>query len=338
MELTKLLEYALYHDCSDIHLTVGDYPYYRLNGKLTRIDDGEFSVLERRHMMDYINLMFKVTNVESVFNDTGDKDGSFELPNGKRFRVNAFKQRGNYSLAIRLVKSEPPTLDSLNLPDVVKELLEFKQGLILVTGPTGSGKTTTLAAMVDYLNTSSYYHIITLEDPIEFVHKNRMSLINQREIGSDSISYSNGLTAALRQDPDVVLLGEMRSNESISTALKAAETGHLVLSTLHTNDAPSTIDRIIDSFSEGQQDQIRVQLAESLVAVISQRLVNRIDGKGRVAALEIMINNHAIKNLIRKSKTFQIKNSMETNRSSGMITMEKSLDELRKSGIIADEQ
>lgn len=336
MNLKNILDYAMESGCSDIHLTTGNNPYFRLNGKLKKTGD-EFRTINDDDIYAYLTILSKGKDIKEVLEKNGSFDSSYENTEGKRFRYNIFMQRSKIAIAIRLVESVPPTLDDLKLPDVIKQILKNTKGLILVTGPTGSGKSTSLAAMVDYLNEINSYHIITLEDPIEFIHNNKQSLINQREIGQDSISYSEGLTSALRQDPDVILLGEMRSNESISTALKAAETGHLVLSTLHTNDAPSTVDRIVDSFPGDQQDQIRVQLAESLVAVISQRLIPTVDGKGRVAAFEIMINNHAIKNLIRKSKTFQIKNTIDMNRSSGMTTMERSLDELKIKGLISSD-
>lgn len=329
----KALKYAVDNDCSDIHMTEGEFPYFRINGSLKRNEVG-FEIISEFGMSEIISEMLK----NKTLDRKEDIDTSYESEDGTRFRVNIFKQRGKMSLAMRLVKSEPPSIDDLNLPDVIKDFLNGSSGLVLVTGPTGSGKSTTLGAMVDYLNETKECHIITLEDPIEFIHQNKKALINQREIGEDSESYTVALNASLRQDPDVILLGEMRTQDSIMTALTAAETGHLVLSTLHTNDAASTIDRIIDIFPGDRQSQIRVQLAESLVGVVSQRLVKRQDGSGREMALEILVNSFAIKNLIRTSKVFQIKNVMNTNRQSGMITLERSLEDLKASGVIDDEE
>lgn len=251
--------------------------------------------------------------------------------------MNVFKQRGCISLAIRIVPTKIPTLEELQLPDVLKKMVTKPQGLILVTGPTGSGKSTTLAAMIDYMNKTMRKHIITLEDPIEYVHKHGGCIIDQREIGTDTNNFANGLRAALRQDPDVILVGEMRDLETIQTAITAAETGHLVFGTLHTSSAPATIDRIIDVFQPEQQTQIRIQLATVLVAIISQRLFPRAQQNGRIAATEILINNAAIANLIRNGKIHQIPSIMQTNRALGMHTLEANIKELVQQGFIAKE-
>ena len=271
----------------------------------------------------------------AAFKEHGQIDYSYEVQGVARFRVNAFQQRGSISLAFRTIPTKIPTIDDLQLPGTLKTLAETPQGLILVTGPTGSGKSTTLAAMIKYMNETMRKHIITLEDPIEYMHAHGASIIDQREVGFDTVSFADGLRAALRQDPDVILVGEMRDLETISTAITAAETGHLVLATLHTWSAASTIDRIIDVFPHGQQSQIRVQLAGVLTSVISQRLLQTADRKGRRAATELMINNPAISNLIRTEKVHQIPNVIQTNRAAGMHMMASSVQDFLDQGIIS---
>lgn len=264
----------------------------------------------------------------------GELDFSYSYPGLGRFRVNVYRQRGTCSMALRVVALTIPKMEDLKLPPVLKELAMKQRGLILVTGPTGSGKSTTLAAMIDYMNQNRSEHIMTIEDPIEYLHRHNKSVVNQREVGNDSKSFANALRAALRQDPDIILVGEMRDLETISTAITAAETGHLVLSTLHTIGAAKTVDRIIDVFPPHQQQQIRIQLASVLEAVISQQILPKADETGRVAAFEIMIANNAIRNLIREGKTHQMQTVIQTGSNIGMQTMDASLIELYKKRII----
>ena len=298
-KIDELLEAAFKLSASDIHLTVGVPPIFRVHGDLKRYSAAEID-------NQFTELVAQLTIPGKMYPDFlehGQIDYSYEVPGVARFRVNAFQQRGSVSLAFRTIPTKIPTIDELQLPETLKTLARTQQGLILVTGPTGSGKSTTLAAMIKYMNETMRKHIITLEDPIEYMHSHGTSIIDQREVGFDTATFTSGLRAALRQDPDVILVGEMRDLETISTAITAAETGHLVLATLHTWSAASTIDRIIDVFPHGQQSQIRVQLAGILTSVISQRLFQTADRKGRRAATEIMINNPAIANLIRTEKS-----------------------------------
>ena len=259
---------------------------------------------------------------------------SFSIRDVGRYRVNAFRQRGSVAIALRLVSTEIPTPESLGVPPSVIDLSQRKRGLVLVTGPTGSGKSTTLAAIIDKINQTREAHIITLEDPIEYLHSHQKAMVNQREIGLDSHSYANALRAALREDPDVILVGEMRDFETISVAITAAETGHLVLSTLHTIGAASTVDRVIDVFPPHQQQQIRVQFANVLEAVISQQLIPLADGSGRVAAFEVLHANHAVRNLIREGKSHQLMSVMQTNRKMGMMVMDEAIQQLYMMGKI----
>jgi twitching motility protein PilT len=276
-------------------------------------------------------------NMYDLFKEKGELDYSYGIPGVSRFRVNAYHQRKSVSLALRVVASKTPTIEELDLPKIIPELVEKPQGLILVTGPTGSGKSTTLASMIDYVNRTMRKHIVTLEDPIEYLHKHGNSIIDQREVGFDTKSYANGLKGALRQDPDIILVGEMRDLETIGIAITAAETGHLVLGTLHTSSAPSTINRIIDVFPPAQQPQIRVQLASVLLGVISQRLFPTVDKRGRRAATEILVNNPAIANLIRNEKIHQIQSTMQTSRAQGMHTLEMSIRDLIDRNLIQKE-
>ncbi|MFS0575371.1 type IV pilus twitching motility protein PilT [Sporosarcina sp. 179-K 3D1 HS] len=331
--IDNLLTAAFQSKASDIHLTVGVPPIFRVHGDLKRY--GESSVDE-----NFTGSVAQLTIPEKMydqFKEHGQVDYSYEVQGAARFRVNAFQQRGNTSLAFRTIPTQIPTIEDLQMPGILKTLSETRQGLILVTGPTGSGKSTTLAAMIRYINETMRRHIITLEDPIEYVHLHGASIIDQREVGFDTDSFADGLRAALRQDPDVILVGEMRDLETISTAITAAETGHLVFATLHTWSAASTIDRIIDVFPPGQQAQIRIQLAGVLTAVISQRLFPTADRRGRRAATEVMINNPAIGNLIRTEKVHQIPNVIQTNRGSGMHMMAASVKNFLDQGIITYE-
>lgn len=332
-KIENILRAALEFKASDIHLTVGVPPIFRINGDIKRYGKDILLPTDTEEIA-------KITipeNMYDLFKEKGELDYSYGIPGVSRFRVNAYHQRKSVSLALRVVASKTPTIEELDLPKIIPELVERPQGLILVTGPTGSGKSTTLASMIDYVNRTMRKHIVTLEDPIEYLHKHGNSIIDQREVGFDTQSYANGLKGALRQDPDIILVGEMRDLETIGIAITAAETGHLVLGTLHTSSAPSTINRIIDVFPPAQQPQIRVQLASVLVGVISQRLFPTVDKKGRKAATEILVNNPAIANLIRNEKIHQIQSTMQTSRAQGMHTLEMSIRDLIDRNLIQKE-
>lgn len=328
--IEEMLTIAKEAGASDVHITVGIPPKMRVNGKLITMD------FPRLLPSDTVQLALEIMNEQQreQFEERGEHDMSFSIPNLGRYRVNAYKQRGSVAIALRLVGTQVPSPESLGVPSSVVDLYQRKRGLVLVTGPTGSGKSTTLAAIIDKVNNNRECHVITLEDPIEYLHQHKMSMVNQREIGLDSQSYANALRAALREDPDVILVGEMRDFETISVAITAAETGHLVLSTLHTIGAASTVDRVIDVFPPHQQQQIRVQLANVLEAVISQQLIPRTDGKGRVAAFEVLHANHAVRNLIREGKSHQLMSVMQTNRKAGMIAMDEAIMQLFYDGKI----
>ena len=319
---------------SDVHLTVGLPPKMRVNGNLLT---SEFPVMTPADTLDVLVTVLN-EHQRAIFEERGEFDMSFSVPGLGRYRVNAFKQRGTIAMAFRVVGTTVPSPEVLGVPDSVIDLYQRKRGLILVTGPTGSGKSTTLAAIIDKINSCRDAHIITLEDPLEYLHPHKLSMVNQREMGIDSQSYANALRAALREDPDVILVGEMRDFETISVAITAAETGHLVLSTLHTNSAASTVDRVIDVFPPHQQQQIRIQFANVLEAVITQSLIPTADGAGRVAAFEVMHANHAIRNLIREGKSHQLESTMQTNRKMGMITMDEAIGQLYMAGKIDREQ
>lgn len=305
----------------------------RVNGHLITME------YDRMLPPDTLKLLDQIMNEQQKekFLKEGEHDMSFSIPNLGRYRVNAYKQRGSVAIALRLVGTQVPSPEVLGVPDSVIDLYQRKRGLVLVTGPTGSGKSTTLAAIIDKINNNRECHVITLEDPIEYLHQHKLSMVNQREIGLDSQSYANALRAALREDPDVILVGEMRDFETISVAITAAETGHLVLSSLHTIGAASTVDRVIDVFPPHQQQQIRVQFANVLEAVISQQLIPKADGSGRVAAFEVLHSNHAVRNLIREGKSHQLMSVMQTNRKLGMITMDEAILQLFQSGVITRE-
>ena len=329
----ELLRTAKEAGASDVHITVGIPPKMRVNGKLVAMN------YPRMMPADTLQAVLEIMNEtqREKFEERGEYDMSFSIPELGRFRVNAFKQRGTVALALRLVGTRVPDVKELGIPDSVVDLYNRKRGLILVTGPTGSGKSTTLAALIDTINKNREAHVITLEDPIEYLHRHDKSMVNQREIGLDTESYAHALRAALREDPDVILVGEMRDFETISVAITAAETGHLVLSTLHTLGAASTVDRIIDVFPPHQQQQIRVQFANVLEAVISQQLIPRADGNGRVAAFEVLHANYAVRNMIRDSKSHQLISVMQTNRKQGMITMDEAILQLYSEGVISKE-
>lgn len=330
MEIIEILKTAIEAGASDVHITVASPPIMRVNGKLIRINEDR---LMPEDTMRIIKQMLTIDQI-NAFESKGELDFSYSNPGLGRFRVNIYKQRGSYCMALRVVALSIPTMEELKLPNVLKELAQKQRGLILVTGPTGSGKSTTLASLIDYMNKNRNEHIMTIEDPIEYLHKHDKSVVNQREIGHDSVSFANALRAALRQDPDVILVGEMRDLETIATAITAAETGHLVLSTLHTIGAAKTVDRIIDVFPPHQQQQVRIQLASVLEAVISQQILPKADGSGRVAAFEVMIANPAIRNLIREGKTHQMQTVIQTSLSLGMQTMDASLIDLFRKRII----
>jgi twitching motility protein PilT len=317
---------------SDLHLTVGIPPTIRVNGILVKMGEDNLTQSDVEGFAKEI-----LSDKFARYREVGEYDISYELQGVGRFRVNVFKQRNNDAIALRVITMKIPTLEELNHPKIIKELTTKNRGLVLVTGPTGSGKSTTLAAMINEINGTRQEHIITLEDPIEYLHKHNKCIVNQREIGNDSKSYGNALRAILREDPDVILVGEMRDLETISIAITAAETGHLVFSTLHTIGAAKTIDRIIDVFPPNQQQQIKVQLAAVLQGIISQQLLPKQDGKGRVAALEIMTITPGIQNLIREGKTHQIESTIQTGNRYGMKTMDMSLAELYKGGVISSE-
>jgi twitching motility protein PilT len=315
---------------SDLHISVGSPPVMRIDGALHRMDGEAVSPEESASMAG----LLMGDRHSKTLASAGEADFSFPLANGVRYRVNVFRQRSGISIAARSIPADIPSLQQLNMPPLLASLAKKPQGLILVTGPTGSGKSSTLAAMIHSINQSESKHVVTLEDPIEFLHGHGTCLVDQREVGSDTGSFSSGLRAALRQDPDVILVGEMRDLETISAAITAAETGHLVLATLHTTDAPQTIDRIIDAFPGHQQTQIRSQLASVMLAVISQRLFPRAGGHGRLCATEILVNTPAVANLIRTEKTHQLKNVMQTGRALGMHTLEMSIREYLAQGLL----
>lgn len=325
-----IMSHAKACGASDVHITVGIPPKMRVDGKLTPMP---FPILLPPDTLRICNSMMNEKQ-KAQFEEKGEWDFSYSIPSLGRYRVNAFQQRGSVAMVLRLVGLVIPTPESLNLPQSVIDLYDKKRGLILVTGPTGSGKSTTLASLVGKINNELDTHIITLEDPIEYLHRHTRAIVNQREIGIDSESYGVALRSALREDPDIILVGEMRDLETISTAITAAETGHLVFSTLHTIGAAPTIDRIIDVFPPHQQDQIRTQLANVLEAVVSQQLIPKADGRGRVAAFEVMHSSSAIRNLIRENKTHQIASAIQTSRKNGMILMDDAIFELYMQGKI----
>ncbi|WP_020619743.1 type IV pilus twitching motility protein PilT [Paenibacillus daejeonensis] len=325
-----LLHMACQAGSSDIHLTVDSPVKLRVDGKLKSIEGEHLSAADTAR---YAKELLTSEQYQSLL-ERGEIDLSYSLPGLSRFRINAYKRKGALSLAIRLIPSRIPALEELGLPSIAEQFAGKRQGLVLVTGPTGSGKSTTLAAIIDYINRNRSDHIITLEDPIEFEHHHKRCIVNQREVGTDTASFATGLRAALRQDPEVILVGEMRDLETISTAITAAETGHLVFGTLHTADAPQTIDRIIDVFPPASQQQVRVQLAAVLLGIMAQRLLPAADGRGRVAAIETLVNTPAVANLIRSEKVHQIRSIMQTGRAQGMTTMENALRELLQQGRI----
>lgn len=330
LEMRDILNMAVKAGASDVHVTVGIPPKMRVNGSLV------FMPYENLTEEDTDALARAVLNEGQYgrFMQQGEYDLSLSVEGAGRCRANFFRRQGTTAAAFRIVASEIPSPEALGVPSSIMDLYQRKRGLVLVTGPTGSGKSTTLAAIIDKVNTCRDAHIITLEDPVEYLHPHKRSMVNQREIGQDTESYASALRAALREDPDVILVGEMRDYETISVAVTAAETGHLVLSTLHTIGAASTVDRVIDVFPPHGQQQIRVQLSNVLEAVISQQLIPRADGRGRVAAFEVLHANAAVRNLIREGKSHQLPNIMQTNRKLGMITMDEAILQLVRDGKI----
>src|SRR5881409_955082 len=323
--IDELLEHMVARDASDLHVTVGTPPVIRVRGEVERVED--YAPLTPEETQE---LLYRILSSEQQKNLEIKRqlDFSHSIPGLARFRVNVYFQRESIGAAFRLIPAEIKTLEELGIPATLHQLAEKPRGLVLVTGPTGSGKSTTLAAIIDEINRNRSEHILTIEDPIEFLHRHKRCIVNQREIGPDATSFADALRAALRQDPDVILVGEMRDLATISTALTAAETGHLVFGTLHTQSAPSTIDRIIDVFPPEQQEQVRIMIAGSLQAVVTQALLPTSDGRGRVAALEILLPDDAVRNLIRQAKIEQVYSVMQTNTARGMQTMEQALADL----------
>jgi len=333
-QLDKIFRTAVQYKASDVYITTGTKPILRINGDLVAIE--EHTPLSKKQAEDYL-LEILSDKQKEEFSKKLDLDFSLEVAGISRFRVNLFVQRKGIAACFRVIPENVHTLEELGLPDKLKDIAVSDGGLVLVTGATGSGKSTTMAAMMNEVNQKDARHIITIEDPIEYVHENVKSIIEQREVGAHTISFQTALRSALREDPDVILVGEMRDLETIALALTAAETGHLVFATLHTNGAAAAIDRIIDAFPTNQQNQIRMQLASSLRAVVWQSLMKTKDGNGRVAGLEIMMNNSAVANMIRKNKTHQLNSAIETGFKEGMQTMKKSVTELLEAGIIDEE-
>lgn len=333
MDITQLLAFGVEQKASDCHLSAGEPPMIRIDGDLKKLDSPPLN-REEVHA-----LVYDIMNdsQRKVFEETHECDFSFALGEVARFRVNVFLQRKGEGAVFRTIPTKILTLEELAMPPSLKQMCEKEKGLVLVTGPTGSGKSTTLAAMIDYLNNSFEGHILTVEDPIEFVHPSKKCLVNQRELGPHTHSFANALRAALREDPDIILVGEMRDLETIQLALTAAETGHLVFGTLHTSSAPKTVDRIIDVFPPSQQAQIRAQFAESIEAVITQTLLKKKTG-GRVAALEILTGTTAVRNLIREGKIHQIPGTMQTSQKDGMQTMDMALTNLVSRNLVTREE
>ncbi len=334
VDMTELLKFAIKSGASDLHISSGESPMFRIHGDMRRIEMEPLS-REEVHTMIYDILN---DQQRKIFEETRELDFSIALGEYGRFRVNVFSQNRGEAAVLRTIPNKVKSFEELGLPRICRSVAKAEKGLVLVTGPTGSGKSTTLATMVDSINASYSRHIITIEDPIEFIHESKKCLVNQREVGEHTHSFANALRSALREDPDVILVGEMRDLETISLALTAAETGHLVFATLHTSSAPKTIDRIVDVFPAGQQAQIRTMLSETLYAVISQILLKRADGTGRIPALEVMICTSAIKNLIRESKTAQILSTLQTSQKFGMQTMEMAVKGLLERKLISPEE
>jgi twitching motility protein PilT len=333
MDISELLAFTVKNNASDLHLSSGESPLIRINGDMTRI---KMDVLERREVQA---IVYDIMNdaQRKTFEEHHELDFSFALGEIARFRVNAFEQHRGMSAVFRVIPSEILTLEQLKCPDIFRDIAMASRGICLVTGPTGSGKSTTLAAMIDYRNENEHGHILTIEDPIEFVHHSKNSLVSQRELGPHTYSFANALRSSLREDPDVILVGELRDLDTIRLALTAAETGHMVFGTLHTSGAAKTIDRITDVFPAGEKEMVRSMLSESLRAVISQALIKTTDDNSRVAAFEIMLGTPAVRNLIRENKVAQMVSVMQTGMREGMQTLDSHLQQLVKSGKITQQ-
>ncbi len=331
MDITELLAFGVKNKASDLHLSSGVPPMIRVHGDVRRIN------LPAMEHKDVHGMVYDIMNdgQRKIYEETLECDFSFEIPNLARFRVNAFNQHRGAAAVFRTIPTKIMTLEELNCPKIFKDISEYPRGIVLCTGPTGSGKSTTLAAMVNHVNENDYGHILTIEDPIEFVHESKKCLINQREVGPHTLSFSNALRSALREDPDVVLVGEMRDLETIRLALSAAETGHLVFGTLHTSSAAKTVDRIVDVFPAAEKEMVRSMLSESLRAVISQTLLKTKDGNGRIAAHEIMIGTPAIRNLIRENKVAQMYSAIQTGQNVGMQTLDQNLLDLVRRNLVS---
>jgi len=333
LDFADILLEVLETGASDLHLTAGSPPMLRKRGQLTSMDT---PALEGREIREIVYSILTNTQRQKLETDW-QIDLAYSLPDRARFRVNAYFQRASIGAAFRLIPQEVPPFETLGLPPVMREFTKKPRGLVLVTGPTGSGKSTSLAAMLNLINEQRHEHIMTIEDPIEFLHRHKGCIVNQREIGADAQTFAMALKAALRQDPDVILVGEMRDLETISTALTAAETGHLVFATLHTQDAAQTVDRVIDVFPPSQQHQVRVQLSVALQGIATQQLLPTADGEGRCTAVEVLVPTPAVRNLIREGKTHQLYSTLQTGASHGMQTMDSALAELVRSGKITRE-
>src|SRR5919199_4682713 len=333
--IDHLLEEMVARGASDLHVSVNSAPAIRVRGHIERLDEYEAFNAEATQQLLYRILS---SEQQKQLEIKRQLDFAHAVPGIARFRVNVYFQREAVGAAFRVIPEEIKTLEELNLPDTLHQLADYPRGIVLVTGPTGSGKSTTLASIIDEINRKRAEHILTIEDPIEFVHRHKRCVVNQREIGVDAVSFAEGLRAALRQDPDVILVGEMRDLETISVALTAAETGHLVFGTLHTQDTPQTVDRVIDVFPPHQQHQVRAQLANALQGIITQTLIPRLDGMGRVVACEVLVPTPGVRNLIREAKNHQIPSAMQTGGKFGMQTMDASLVELVSKALISEEE
>lgn len=335
LKLSKIFRTAVQYNASDIYITTGSKPVLRINGDLVRIE--ELEPFTKKSAEEYL-LEIMTEEQRRHFAKQLDLDFSIDIESIGRFRVNMYVQRKGIGAIFRVIPNKIFAMDELSLPEQLKSIPKFQNGLVIVTGPTSSGKSTTLSALVNEINVNQSKHIITIEDPIEFIHESKKSVIDQREVGTHTLSFQRALKSSLREDPDVILIGEMRDLETISLAITAAETGHLVLATLHTSGAAKSIDRIIDAFPSDQQNQIRTQLAEALKAVVWQNLLKTKDRKGRIGAFEILFGNHAIANMIRKGTTHQIGSVLETSTQEGMQTMKKSLEDLMQADLVDEEE